>query len=332
MKFGVIGSAHGHIYEFIEDMLSLGGEFSGVYNDNSELAQDLSKKYSVPLFEDAEKLFQCGIEIAGTTAINNRKIDIIEQCSCHGVHVMADKPAVINEDQYLRLKKVMEEGKIEVGLMLTIRFMDEVQAIKSILDQKTIGELLSVEIFNPHRLTPHTRPDWHFEEDLNGGIVIDLLVHSIDLFNWFTSSEIESYTGVAQKSILKEKKTFYDSSQFFVTSKAGASGYFRVDWHIPDTHWNWGDMRIFCTGSKGCLEARCLGDPLTKEPLVVLFQNGSETVKLNVPKCNTSVTKDFFYRIQKQKHIIGHKDILEVCKSSIEFNKSAQKVVMLDDE
>ncbi len=331
MKFGVIGSAHGHIYEFVEDMLSLGGEFSGIFNDNSELALDLSKKYDVPLFDDAEKLFACGIEIIGTTAINNRKIDIIEQCSQHGVHVMADKPVVINEGQYLRLKKVIEEGKIEVGLMLTIRFMDEVQAIKDILAENRIGELLSVEIFNPHRLTPHTRPDWHFEEDLNGGIIIDLLVHSIDLFQWFTSSEIESYTGIVQKSILKEKKTFYDSSQFFVTSKSGISGYFRVDWHIPDTHWNWGDMRIFCTGSKGCLEARCLGDPLTKEPIVVLFENGSETVKLNVPKVNNSVTKDFFNRINKQNYLIGHKEILDVCKNSIAFSKSAKKVVMPDD-
>ncbi len=328
MKFGVIGSAHAHIYEFIEDMLSLDAEFSGVFNDNSELAQELSKKYSVPLFDDMNKLFESGIEIAGTTAINNVKIDIIEKCSEHGVHILADKPVVINDEQYQRLKKVIDDGKIQVGLMLTIRFMNEVQAVKQILDEKAIGDLLSVEIFNPHRLTPHLRPDWHFEEDLNGGIVIDLLAHSIDLFNWFTGSEIDSYTGLMQKSILPEKKSFYDSSQFFVTSKVGTSGYFRVDWHIPDSHWNWGDMRIFCTGSKGMLEARCLGDPLSKEPLVALFQSGKDTVKLEVAKVNNSVTKDFVNRINKKEYIIGHKDILDVCKNSIEFSKNAKRYLL----
>lgn len=328
MKFAVIGSAHNHIHEFIDDMLSSNNEFIGIYDDNTEISKNISEKYTVPLFNSMEELFDSGIEVAGTTAVNSEKIDIIEKCNEHGVHIMADKPIAINDEQYKRLKKVIDEGRIEVGLMLTIRFMSEVQAIKELLRNETIGKLLSVEIFNPHRLMAATRPEWHFEEELNGGIVTDLIVHSVDLYRWFTESDIDSYTGLKQKSILKEKKSFYDCAQFLVTSKNGTSGYFRVDWHMTDTHWNWGDMRVFCTGSKGCLEARCLGDPLTRESLLILYEEGKETVRLNVDKCTQTVIKDFLNRINKKDYIIGHDDILAACRTSLNLSNSAKKYTM----
>jgi predicted dehydrogenase len=241
---------------------------------------------------------------------------------------MADKPVAINDEQYERLKKVIDEGRIEVGLMLTMRFMSELHGIKELIKNETIGKLLSVEIFNPHRLMAHTRPDWHFEEELNGGIVVDLIVHSVDLYRWFTESEIDSYTGLKQKSILSEKKSFYDCAQFLVTSKTGTSGYFRVDWHMTDTHWNWGDMRVFLTGSKGCLEARCLGDPLTREPVVVLYEEGKETVRLNVNKYTQTVTGDFLNRINKKEYIIGHDDILAACRTSLDLSNAAKKYII----
>jgi len=328
MKFAVIGSAHNHIYEFINDMLSSENEFIGVFDDNSDVSKNISEKYNVPVFGNMVELFGTGIEIVGTTAVNNEKIDIIEKCNERGVHIMADKPVAINDEQYKRLKKVIDEGRIQVGLMLTMRFMNEVQAIKELLKNETIGKLLSVEIFNPHRLMANTRPDWHFQEKLNGGIVVDLIVHSVDLYRWFTGSEIASCMGLKQKSILKEKESFYDCAQFLVTSKNGTSGYFRVDWHMTDTHWNWGDMRIYLTGSKGCLEARCLGDPLTREPLVILYEEGKETVRLEVDKCNQTVTRDFLNRINKKDYIIGHADILAACRTSLDLNNAAKKYII----
>lgn len=324
IRFAVIGTAHGHIMEFINDMLDIGGEFVGVYNDGSDLCKHISEKYSVSIYEEIKALLRNSVRVVGTAAINCDKIDVIEQCAEKGVHVIADKPIVVNEQQYERLKKVIKTSEIEIGLLLSVRFIPEVYTIKQLIDAGEIGELLNVEILNPHQLKASTRPDWHFEKAQNGGIVIDLMPHSIDLFRWLTGSEIADYKGSVKKSILKEKPDFFDISEFYVNSENNISGYFRVDWHMTDSHWSWGDLRIFCTGTKGCLEVRATGDPITKESVIVLYRDIHETAKYPAVKCDTSATKDFVNRINGEKFIIGHHDILESVRMSLEFDKSAR--------
>jgi predicted dehydrogenase len=324
VNFGIIGSAHSHIYEIIEAFIASEGKFMGIYNDGSDLAIEISSRYSVPLFDDINELFALGIEVAGTSAINNKKIDIIVLCAKNNVHIMADKPIVINEQQYLRLENVIKNSGIQVGLMLSVRFLPAVYTLKKLIDSGVIGKLLSVEIFNPHKLNAPTRPEWHFDKKQNGGIAIDLHVHSIDTFNWLTGSKITEYSGTMIKSVLAEKPDFYDASQFMVHTDAGVTGYFRVDWHTPDMHWSWGDIRIFCTGSKGQIEVRASGDPITKQKQVILYGIDSETqnIEMEDPNCNETV--DFINRIKGKKHIITHHDILEATRLSIEFDKCAK--------
>ena len=326
MRFAVIGSAHGHINQFIKEMLAAGGEFAGVFNDGWDITGKIVEKYGVKLFDSIEEMFDQGIDIAGTSAVNNKKIDIIEQCAAKGVHIMADKPIAVNEAQYERLEKVVNNAGVQVGLMLTVRFMKEVWTLKKAIDNGKVGKLLSVEILSPHKLSANKRPGWHFEKEENGGIIIDLMIHSVDLFRWLTGGEITEYEGVVQKSILPEKKTFYDSSQFFVNSSNGVSGYFRVDWHMPESYRTWGDLRIFCTGTKDCIEARVVGDPLTGKPLFILFREecGIKGVDTHMP--TVSVTRDFLNRIAGKEYVINHDDILKASRIVLDFDKKARVI------
>lgn len=327
MKFAVIGSAHGHIYEFIEDMLKSGGEFVGVYEDNTNTAAKISQAFSVPLFTDLNELLNCSIEIVGTSAVNSQKIDVIERCSEKGIHVIADKPIVVNKTDFKRLEKVSKDDKIQIGLMLTMRFMPEVYTVKKIIEEGIIGEVINIEILNPHCLRPKSRPEWFFDKEKNGDLVVDLMVHSIDLFNWFTEGSVVDYKGVIHKKILKERETFYDSASFFVQGSSGISGYFRTDWHIPSTHWTWGDIRILCVGTEGSLEARVSGDPVTREKAIVLYREGEETKRIPFENCSGSVTKDLLSRIKGEEHLISQENVLEATRLSIEFSDSADIIV-----
>ena len=326
MNFAIIGSAHGHIYEFIEDMLSCGGNFVAVYEDNTNTASNIYETYNVPLYTRLEELLELDIDIVGTSAINNEKIGIIESCSERSIHVMADKPLVVNRLDFERLKKVVETGRIKVGLMLSMRFMPEVSMVKKMVEEGAIGDIMNIEILTPHRLNAESRPQWFFEKEKNGNLVVDLMVHSIDLFNWFSKGRVIDFKGAIHKKFLKEKETFYDSAAFLLQSSSGVSGYLRTDWHIPDTHFIWGDLRIFCVGTKGSLEARVIGDPITREPSIVLYKEGHETKSVSIEKCIGSVTKDFLHRIKGEEHLISEEDILEATRPSIEFSDSVVSI------
>jgi len=326
MNFAVIGSAHGHIYEFVEDMVSLGGKFIAVYNDKTtDIAKAMSLKYSVPLVDNIDELLNLNIDIVGSSAINSDKVSIVEECSKRGIHIIVDKPLVINEEQYKRLEKVVENKKIQVGLMLAMRFMPTIHTLKKIILDNHIGSLINIEIITPHRLQAKHRLISFFDKHKNGGIIIDLLIHNIDLFNWLTESTISSFSGFVNETSLHENHKFMDSAYFLVRSQNGVSGYLRTDWHMPDSHWTWGDLRIFCVGTGGTIEVRVLGDPITKEEIIVLYKEGQPTTKIPVEECKNSSTIDFLNRINRKDYIISHKDILEVSRLSIEFDKDAKK-------
>lgn len=328
MKFGVIGSAHGHILAFIRDMLMSGGKFAGIFDDGSDNIRLISEQHKVPVFSDMDVLFAQKIDIAGTSAVNSLKIGIVEACARHGVHIMADKPIVVDESQLARLERVINSGTIQVGLMLSLRFLPEIFTLKRLIDDGLLGRLISVEIFNPHKLNPETRPDWHFDKSLSGGIAIDLFPHSIDIFQWLTGSKIKNYNGVIVKSMLHDKPDFYDASQFMVFSESGISGYLRVDWHMPEAHWSWGDIRIFCSGTKGMAEVRATGDPITGERSVILYRNDTETAKADIISYDKTETTDFIDRIEGKDYSIGHEDIVSASRLAVEFDKSA-KIVRL---
>lgn len=328
-NFAVIGSAHGHILEFIEDMLKSGGTFKGIYDDHSPLCRQISEKYSVQVWEDMEALLNSGVDIIGTSAINCDKIDIIERCGQKGIHVIADKPIVIDGEQYQRLEKIVASSGIEIGMMLTARYMPEIFAAKNIISNGKIGKLLNIEIFNPHRLSAQQRPDWHFDKKRNGGIIIDLMPHSVDLFRWLTEDDITEYQGVMKKSILREKTDFFDVADFFVTSNKGVTGYFRVDWHMPDAHWTWGDMRVFCTGTEGCIEIRAIGDPLTKKRSLIYYSKDKGTYVFPTEKCCISATIDFLNRVNGKNYVVGQRDVLEVSRLCVEFDASAKIINMI---
>lgn len=326
MNFGVVGAAHGHIYEFIEEMISEGAKFVGVYNDHSGISEEIAEKYQVPLFSELRDLLDSNVEIVGTSAINSEKINYIEACCERGVHIIADKPIVVNEEQFKRLEKVIQCGNIQVGMMFTLRFWPEIYTTKKMIQENIIGDIINMEILTPHRLRAENRPEWFFEKEKNGGVVIDLLIHSIDLFRWVTGSEITDFTGMVQKTILPEKETFFDCAEFLVKSLNGTNGYMRTDWHMTDSHWSWGDMRVFFVGTRGNMEVRAIGDPITRQPMVILYKEGKETVQIGMESYKKSCTKDFLDRIHGMDYVISHEDILQASRLAIEFDKKAQRI------
>lgn len=324
MNFAIVGSAHRHITEFIDDMLSMGCRFIGLYDDGELITHSIANDYEAKLYDSIEELLKEDIEVVGTSAVNNRKIDIIELCSSRGIHVMVDNPIITDEIQYTRLKRVIDEGRIQVGLMLTLRFIDEIYCVKELIASGRLGGMVSIEIFNPHKLQATSRSDWFFEEGSSGGIIIDLMIHCIDLFNWLTDSNIDQFSGVLQKCTLKEKPSFYDSCQFQVISRSGVNGYLSTDWHMPDTHFSRSDLRVFITGTRGRIEIRATGDPITRERCVIFYEKGHPTSKLPVEERGLSVTRDFINRVRGKDYILGHRDILTVTKSTIDFNREVK--------
>ncbi len=327
LKFAIIGCEHAHIGIFIEEMLALGHTCIGVCESNpNRVVSAVVSKFNLPVVEDEQWLL-ANADIVGSSAINNEKITIIERCEQHGIPIMVDKPAVTNKRDLERLQAVVGRGKIEIGMLLTERFHPAIYTLKSQIDQGVLGDIVSIGIRKPHRLSASQRPAWFFSREQSGGIVIDLLVHDFDLLRWLTGKEILQAEGYMGKRILPEHPDFYDTASVQVLLDGHITAQLYADWFTPERSWTWGDGRLFVTGTEGFAELRLAGDPLISKDGLMLRTTSSEqlhSIELKQPP--TSITGDFLQRLQNRHSLLGVHDILQASQASVAVDETVRLI------
>lgn len=327
MKLGIVGVQHRHIYEFVEGLPAKGIELAGIY-DNSDyfIAGELSEKYGVKRYGDKESLIN-DVDVVMTFDVNSSRIDNIELCSKLGKPIMTDKPPVVNRKDMERLKKVINEGRIQVGLMMTERFNSAVYTLKNMIDRGELGKVICITVDRPIKLMASRRPEWYFDKSKNGGIVIDMMVHDFDLARWITGSEIASFKGYIKKDILPEHKSFYNSASMNMLMENNIIYMTNVNWHMPEGGWVWTDRRMFCTGTKGRAEVVLAGDPDKGEGYVLFTEASGKCTKIeNIPLPGDALD-DFVNRIQGKPYIIGQEDVINDAEASLRADESAEVIV-----
>ncbi len=263
-KFAVVGCQHGHIGSFIGGMLELGWTFEAIVDDGDPwLSAKLSDEHGVEVIPDRDGfLAKCESEIIGVASVNKTKGADIAACLSAGKNTISDKPlAVTVEDLALIEAAHKESGKQSVA-MLTMRYSPLVRAAKAVVDSGEIGEIVSCIGLAPHRLSPDSRPAWMFDDELYGGVTVDIACHSVDLFLWFAGKAVDEVYCHEWTTRHKDSHPgITDISTSLIRLEGGASGFFRPDWMTPDKFPKHGDYRFSVIGTKGKVELCLAGMP-----------------------------------------------------------------------
>lgn len=128
-------------------------------------------------------------------------ISIAIKLAKHGLNLFLEKPLSNSMKNVYVLEKLVQKNNLITQMGCHLRFHPCLQKIKQLIDKKTLGKIISVQVENGSYL-----PDWHPDEDyrksyaasenLGGGIVLTM-IHEIDYLYWFfgNTSKIASITG-----------------------------------------------------------------------------------------------------------------------------------------
>ena len=330
MKFAIAGCQHVHIKQFIDEMLELGHQFVGIVDDSDFYLPALyAKDYGVPIIDGLDTLLELGVEVVGNAERNDRKLDVMEWCASHGLHVMTDKPIAVDEAGLQRLRQLIDRGEVAIGMMLTERFEPSLQQLKRLIDDGELGELLDVTFLKPHKAACHRRPGWFFEKSVNGGLIIDLLIHDVDLMNWLLGRPILQYEGKLLKTTLFDYPELYDKAILNIVYEGLVTATMKSDWLMPEAVQAWGDGRIFVTGTKGRAEIRSAGD-LTGEPgpCVNLMTNSQPAQRLDVPDTPVKLSEDFMRQIRGEAVVLSPEEIYACNEAVIRMDRAAAKLIL----
>ena len=259
-KFGVIGLDHGHVVGMAHGLEDAGGELVAVYDPSEKnLSEFMAEFPSAEVAHSEDELLQrSDIQLITSAAVTADRGPLGLRVMDHGKHYFSDKAPFTTLEQLSDARRKVEE----TGLIWAVCYSERVQSESGVyagnlIHDGAIGTVLQVIGLGPHRLNAPSRPEWFFQRERYGGILIDLGSHQVEQFLY--------YTGARDARVLHSKVANYahphypgmdDFGDATLVADNGATNYFRVDWFTPDGLGTWGDGRTFILGTDGYIELR----------------------------------------------------------------------------
>jgi len=260
IKFAAIGLDHRHIYEQVGRLLELGCECAGYWTDGEPqpLAGFMKRYPQLNRVNDVEQLYEDqSIDLIVTAAIPSDRADIAVRAMEHGKDVMTDKPGCTTLAQLQRIKNTAATHKRIWSVNYSERFeVPCVQKAAELVAQGRIGRVVQTLGIGPHRLNKATRPDWFFDSQKYGGILVDIASHQIDQFLYFTGSDDAQIASACVANYANPETSDLQDFGEIVLRNDHSHGYIRVDWYTPDGLSTWGDGRLMLLGTEGYIELR----------------------------------------------------------------------------
>nr|WP_325248320.1 Gfo/Idh/MocA family oxidoreductase [Amylibacter sp.] len=259
-RFAALGLDHRHIYGMSQGMIDAGAELAGWWTEG----EPQPVEGFVKRFPDAQRIQDLdailndpGIALVLIACRPDKRADLAIKAMRAGKDVMVDKPGCITLDEVARLREAVRG----TGRIWSVNFSErfEVPAVTvaaKLVAEGAIGTVIHTTGLGPHRLNASSRPDWFFNAATYGGILTDIASHQIEQFLHLTGNEDAEITLSTVGNFANPDHPEFEDFGTLALRSGTAQGFIRVDWYTADALPNWGDGRLFITGTQGTIELR----------------------------------------------------------------------------
>ena len=172
--FGVghLGKFHLNNWKEIEDI-----KLVGFYDPNDDTAKEVSEKYQLARFADADKLIDA-CDAIDVVAPTNYHFECCEKAIRKGKHVFVEKPLANTMDEARQLVNLAEESGIKFQVGHVERFNPAFLAVKDFQLNPMFIEVHRLAQFNPR--------------GTEVSVILDLMIHDIDIILSIVKSDVKS--------------------------------------------------------------------------------------------------------------------------------------------
>ncbi len=264
-KIAILGTAHGHIFHLADCAKNVAGaQIVGVYDNDEPRLRIAAEKIATPAFNNLEALLATRPALVLIGAVPSDRVDLAERAVAAGAAVLVDKPLALTHAALDRLIAAAEKHRKPIIAYYPYRGYAHVLAAKAALDSGLIGPLVRVMSCGPHKMLPQLRAPWHWTREHNGGALIDIASHHMDICCWFAGQSPAWISALHGNFTRPQDPGFQDFAQAQLRFPGGQFGIVEVDWLNPPSMKNFGDTRMWFLGAAGKIEVR-MGDTNSAE-------------------------------------------------------------------
>src|SRR6478735_5263839 len=184
LKIGIFGVGHLGKFHLGNWKEIQGVELVGFYDPNDSAAQEVTTKFQIPRFLDAQALMNA-IDAADIVAPTNFHFDLCKMAIRSGKHVFVEKPLANTMDEAREILKLTKESNIKFQVGHVERFNPAYLSLKSLELNPMFIEVHRLAQFNPR--------------GTEVSVILDLMIHDIDVILSLVKSDVKtiSASGVA---------------------------------------------------------------------------------------------------------------------------------------
>lgn len=276
LRLGFAGFRHGHIFSlYTAAKENPNVEIAGAWEDFEEAKALAADSHNVQFTHEtyASMLNDPAVDAIAIGNYYGARGQMVIDAIKAGKHVIADKPLCTSMTELSEIRQLSREKDVKVGMMLDLRYNNNVVAARRLIASGEIGTVNCVHFGGQHPLNYGTRANWYFEPGKHGGTINDIGVHGVDLVRYLTGFGVDKIEGArCWNGFATEARDFKDCGQLMVTLENGAGVIADVSYALPDSIGF--DMPCYWLfqlwGTKGMLTFTVSSDGVT------LYKNGNK--------------------------------------------------------
>lgn len=237
---GGIGGTHLRAYADWPELC----EIAGVTDINRQAADEKAQKYGTKAFDNYEiMLDETKPDAVSICTPPNAHLPAVQAAAQRNLSVLCEKPPARNLAETQAIVEAMQTSKGILQFAFCHRFHQPVMQAQQMIAEGQLGRV--VQIYNRFAFKfARAGSSWFTEADVaGGGVLIDTLVHSVDIFRALAGEINHVSAGV---STTLENIQVEDSASMLVTAENGAIGSLNCSWVTPVSE---AEIRIY--GTKG---------------------------------------------------------------------------------
>src|SRR5687768_8104536 len=177
LKVGIFGVGHLGKYHLANWQQMSDVAVVGFYDPSDVMAQEVSEKFQLARFLDADTLIDA-VDAADIVAPTNFHFDLCKRAIRKGKHVFVEKPLAHTMDEAREILKLIRESNVKMQVGHVERFNPAYLAIE--------GQKLNPMFIEVHRLAQFN------PRGTEVSVILDLMIHDIDIILSLVKSEVKS--------------------------------------------------------------------------------------------------------------------------------------------
>ena len=187
---GAFGRNHGRVYRDLQDDPSLNVNLAGVVDADKARAETIAKEFGTQRFGSVGELVAAGVDAVSVAVPTVAHLPVARELMEAGVDVLIEKPlasTLAEADELVNVAKrhnrVVQVGHLE-------RFNPAVRATLPLLTKPMFFEVHRLSVFTPR--------------SLDVDVVLDLMIHDIDIVLTMTKSPVKEVRAVGLPILSKK--------------------------------------------------------------------------------------------------------------------------------